>query len=107
MQVYNICFITIINYQQGLIAFVITIRVALHEYQEYNMLSYCLSWTTQSYNSSPTFSMYTQRSGYMSLKTDNIYLFKQVKLGVLYVVNVHPVYSVEVCITRGIVRIFW
>jgi len=24
------------------------------------------------------------------------------KPGVLYVVNVHPVYSVEVCITRGI-----
>ena len=72
------------SYQYVLIAFVI-IRVALQEYQEYNKLANDISLTTQCYNESLKFSVLSQKSAYVLLKSDKIYLLKTNETGCIVV----------------------
>ena len=55
-------------YQHVSVTFVIIIRVALHEYQEYNKLSNDISLTTKRYNECLKFSLWSQNVSLCTVK---------------------------------------
>ena len=85
----------LINYQHLSITLVITIRLALQQYQEYNKLPNCISGTTYYYHTCLRLSIGSQNISLIIIKNIKFSVKNKKLYVLLYLVKIHPVIKIK------------